>query len=63
MGEFMNCAEAMRLLRLSRETIVQMLRTGELRGFVRGRAVRIQRTSVDELINAARNRRETAGKP
>lgn len=50
MTETMNATETMKLLRISRETLRQMLSSGELRGFARGKVIRIDRRSVEELL-------------
>jgi len=50
MDSTMNCAEVMRMLRLSRDTVKEMLDRGELRGFRRGNVIRIERRSVERLL-------------
>ncbi len=50
MKSTLNCAEVMRLLRISRSTVREMLACGELRGFERGKIIRIDRRSVDRLL-------------
>jgi excisionase family DNA binding protein len=64
MGSTMNCAEVMRTLRLSRETVKEMLDRGELRGFRRGNVIRIARRSVDRLLGRedAEERSSSAGR-
>jgi excisionase family DNA binding protein len=46
----MNAKETMRLLRISRDTLRAMLASGDLRGFERGKVIRIDRRSVEELL-------------
>ncbi len=57
--ETLNCAEVMRLLRVSRDTVVQMLENRELRGFRRGKVIRVDRRSLDRLLG----RDEEASRP
>jgi len=40
----------MQMLRISRETLRAMLASGELRGFERGKVIRVDRRSVEELL-------------
>lgn len=46
----LNAKETMQLLRISRETLRAMLASGELRGFERGKIIRVERRSVEELL-------------
>ncbi len=48
--ETLNAKETMRFLRISRKTLRDMLARGELAGFKRGRIVRVDPRSVDELL-------------
>ena len=50
MKETLNAKETMQLLRISRETLREMLASGQLRGFERGKVIRIDRRSVDKLL-------------
>ena len=50
MNETLNARETMQLLRISRDTLRAMLASGELRGFERGKVIRIDRRSVEELL-------------
>ena len=50
MKETLNARETMELLRISRETLRAMLASGELRGFERGKVVRVDRRSVEKLL-------------
>ncbi len=53
MSETLNASETMKLLRISRETLRAMLASGELRGFERGKVIRIDRRSVEALLGRA----------
>ena len=58
----LNAAETMRWLRITRETLAAMLASGELRGFRRGRIIRVSRQSVEELLGRHReSAREQTG--
>ncbi len=48
--ETLNARETMQLLRISRATLRVMLASGELRGFERGKVIRVDRRSVEELL-------------
>jgi excisionase family DNA binding protein len=48
--ETLNARETMRLLRISRDTLRALLSSGKLRGFERGKVIRIDRRSVEELL-------------
>ena len=50
MTETLNATETMKVLRISRDTLRAMLASGELRGFERGKVIRIDRRSVEELL-------------
>jgi excisionase family DNA binding protein len=43
-------SEAGRLLRISPHTVREMIRSGELDGFVRPRTTRVVRDSIDRLL-------------
>ena len=47
----LNCLEVMRALRVSRQTVRDMLAAGELRGFRRGKVFRVTRLSVEQLLD------------
>lgn len=46
-----NATEAMRILRVSMPTIRALLRDGTLKGFKRGKIIRISKHSVEELLS------------
>ncbi len=46
----LNCREVMRLLRVTRATVRAMLGRGDLRGFQRGKVIRIDPRSVERLL-------------
>jgi excisionase family DNA binding protein len=50
MDSTLNCAEVMRLLRVSRNTVIEMLERRELGGFKRGKVIRIDGRSVERLL-------------
>ena len=50
MDKALNCREVMTILRCSRSTVRDMLQTGELTGFQRGKLIRIDRASVERLL-------------
>jgi len=52
--ETLNASETMRLLRISRETLGALLDSGELKGFVKGKVIRIDRRSVEKLLGRPR---------
>lgn len=52
----LNASETMRLLRITRTTLADLLASGELRGFVRGKVIRVSRQSVEELLGDRRRR-------
>jgi excisionase family DNA binding protein len=56
----LNAAEVMRMLRVSRDTVRAMLASGELRGFARGKVIRIDKRSVEELLAGAAQRHKRA---
>lgn len=60
MTQILNASETMKLLRISRETLAAMLASGELRGFVRGKVIRVSRESVEELLGDRWPREENA---
>ena len=46
----LNCREVMKILRVSRSTIREMIAHGELAGFQRGKLIRIDPRSVEQLL-------------
>lgn len=50
MKETLNAKETMELLRISRKTLGAMLDSRILRGFERGKVIRVDRRSVEELL-------------
>ena len=49
-AEVLNGVQTMKLLRITRTTLAAMLASGQLRGFVRGKVIRVSRQSVEELL-------------
>lgn len=58
MSETLNATETMTLLRISRATLRAMLAAGELRGFERGKVIRVDRRSVEALLGRTREREQ-----
>ncbi len=59
----LNAAETMRMLRITRSTLAAMLADGELRGFIKGKVIRIDRRSVEQLLNGCTATGADAGSP
>ena len=57
----LNATETLRWLRITRETRAAMLAFGELRGFQRGKIIRVSRQSVEELLRLHRESARTGG--
>lgn len=57
MSDAMNAAEVMRMLRIGRTTLGRLIEDGTLRGFKRGKVVRVARASVERLLM---DRRDTS---
>ncbi len=61
MKDVLSLAEVCRALRVGRRTAATMLARGELKGFRRGRIVRISRASVQRLLDGKGS--EAPGEP
>lgn len=59
MKDVMNAIEVARRLRVGRQTVLRMIERGELKGFKRGRLIRVTFASVEGLL--AGQAAETAG--
>jgi excisionase family DNA binding protein len=53
-GAFLTVAEVAERMRVSKMTVYRLLHSGELPAVRFGRSFRVQRSAVDELIDAAR---------
>ena len=53
MQDAMTLVDVMKVLRVSRLTVRELLARGDLKGFQRGHIVRINRHSVDHLLAGA----------